>query len=298
MEKSDSRVIQATRVTWIGLFTNIILTLLKLVAGILGRSGAMIADGIHSLSDFATDVVILMGFRIVNKPADKTHHYGHGKFETLIATFIGVILFLVGVKILWSGMSNVHRVFQGYTLIQPGWIALYAAIISVITKEWLYRYTVNIGNRINSQAIVANAWHHRSDVFSSVGTMLGIGGAIVLGEKWHILDPLAAAAVSFFIIKIGISISYGSINELLEASLSEEMEKKILQTIEVTTGVIDHHNMRTRRVGNSVAIDIHIKVEKSLNVVEAHDIATLVEQNLKNSLGKETFVSIHIEPSN
>lgn len=297
MEKASERVAEATRVTWVGLFTNITLTLLKLVAGILGRSGAMIADGVHSLSDFATDIVILMGFRIVNKPADKTHNYGHGKFETLVTIIIGVVLILVGVKILWGGVSSIGRVMRGHILIQPGWIAFYAAVISILTKEWLYRYTVNIGNRIDSRAIVANAWHHRTDVFSSVGTMLGIGGAIVLGEKWRILDPLAAAAVSFFIIKIGVSISIGSINELLEASLSEDMEKKIMKIIEDTKGVIYSHNMRTRRIGNNIAIDIHIKVDKSLNIVEAHDIASRVERNLKDYLGDETFVSVHIEPS-
>ena len=261
-----------------------------------GRSGAMIADSVHSLSDFATDVVVLLGFQVVKKPVDKSHDYGHGKFETLVTTIIGLGLLWVGGAILWVGTKKIVQTTYGHALNKPGWIAFYAAIISIAVKEWLYQYTVIVGKKINSQAIIANAWHHRSDALSSVGTMLGIGGAILLGEKWRVLDPIAAIIVSFFIIQVAISISAGSINELLEASLNEETEKEILQIIKNTPGAQQPHSMKTRKIGNNIAIDIHVKVDKFLNVVQAHDIATLVEERLKDSFGRGTFISVHIEP--
>lgn len=293
----SNRCVKANRVTWVGMYVNIVLTLFKLIAGIFGQSAAMVADAFHSLSDFATDVVVLLGFRFVEKPVDKTHDYGHGKAETLSSVIIGIALFAVGFRIFWVGVHQIYNVYKGQVIPEPGLIAFYAAVISIVMKEWLYRYTIKTGKAINSPAVVANAWHHRSDAFSSIGTMIGIGGAILLGKKWHILDPIAALVVSVFIIRTAIRISLDSFNELLEASLDDESEKKILEIISSVSGVISPHELRTRRIGNYIAIDVHMEVNKTLNITAAHDISTEVEKKLREEFGKETFIYIHIEPS-
>lgn len=292
-----ARVLNARKVTLVGLVINVILTALKFFAGIAGSSAAMVADAIHSLSDFATDLVVLFGFHIIQKPADKTHKYGHGKVETLATVIIGVALFAVGLNILWGGDMTIIKTLRGRPLNPPGLIALYAAIISIITKEWLYQYTVRTGRKINSQAVIANAWHHRSDAFSSIGTMLGIGGAILLGDKWRILDPIAAVVVSFFIIHIAILISKTGLNELLEASVSETTEKEIMGVILSIPGIIDAHGMKSRRIGSAIAVDIHVEVDNSLTVTSAHDIATAVEGNIMNLFGEDTIINVHVEPS-
>ena len=287
----------ATRATWLGFIINFILSSLKLLAGIVGHSGAMVADAIHSFSDSATDIILLFGFKVAKKPADKTHDYGHGKVETLCTSIIGVVLFVVGLRILYGGVRNIVSSLGGNVIYMPGWIALCAALLSVIIKEWLYQYTIKVGKRIESQAVVANAWHHRSDALSSIGALLGIGGAIVLGGSWRILDPAAAVIVSFFIIKVSVVIFMGSLNELMEGSLSEDMKDKILAIAQNVPGVNNPHNLQTRRIGSAVAIDIHIEVNKTLNVEEAHDIATEVESQIVDIFGVQTFVSVHIEPS-
>lgn len=257
----------------------------------------MIADAIDSLSDFATDIVVLLSFRIVRKPADKEHDYGHGKFETLATSIIGIALFFVGIGILYTGSVNIYTVvYKNQNIEEPNIIALIAAIISIIIKEWLYRYTVIVGNNINSQAVIANAWHHRSDAFSSIGTFIGIGGAILLGEIWKILDPIAAVIVSFFIIKVSADISLGSIKELLEQSLDEEVENDIQKYIESVEGVLNSHNLKTRKIGNNIAIDIHIRVNNSLSIVQAHTITELIEKGIRKKYGDKTFISIHTEP--
>ncbi len=296
MSITNDRALRADRVTWVGFATNLLLFLFKFAAGIFGHSAAMIADAVHSVSDFITDIVVLVSFRIIRKPIDKGHDYGHGKFETLATTVVGIALLLVGVGILVSGLRNILMSFRGVPLGRPGIIALIAAVISIITKEWLYRYTVKTGREINSQAVIANAWHHRSDAFSSIGTMIGIGGAILLGEQWRILDPIAAVVVSIFIIKVAMSISISSIRELTEESLDDRDEREILSIVKNIPGVIEPHNLRTRRIGNSYAIDLHVRVDRDLSVTHGHDIASQVEAGLRERFGQESFVSIHIEP--
>jgi len=295
-DKMNKRTLSAKRVTWVGFFINLILTTFKLIAGIIGHSGAMIADAVHSLSDFATDIVVLASFRYVGKPADKDHDYGHGKYETLATAIIGGALLVVGFGIFWGGAAKIWDSLKGEHLAAPGGIALLAAIVSIIVKEWLYRYTARVGKRINSQAVIANAWHHRSDAYSSIGTMLGIGGAIVLGDKWHILDPLAAIVVSIFIIKVALGISSGSIKELCEESLDEAVEAEILQIASIYRGVTDTHNLRTRRIGCDIAVDFHIRVDPDMHVSEAHAIASKIESSIRDRFGYSTFVSIHVEP--
>ena len=290
------RVKEAKKVTWIGFFVNLILTAFKIVAGITGKSTAMIADGVHSLSDFVTDVLVILFMGISGKDKDQDHRYGHGKYETFATLLISLALLVVAVGIFWSGATKVIQVFVGVVLEQPSYIALWAAIISVISKEILYRYTKKIGSQIDSNAVIANAWHHRSDAFSSIGTTLGITGAIFLGEQWRILDPIAGLIVSFFIAKVAIQLGMPSVHELLERSLPQETEDIIIELINSHPDVIFHHNLKTRKIGNIYAIDVHIKLDKNISFVKSHDIATDIEVRLRKKFGEKTVTNIHTEP--
>ncbi|NPV51122.1 MAG: cation transporter [Candidatus Methanofastidiosum sp.] len=292
----EERTEKGVKVTLNGLIINIILTIFKFIAGFVGQSSAMIADAVHSSSDMISDIVVLFGFRYVKKPVDSTHNYGHGKVETLATAIVGLMLIVVAFFITLSGFEKLISSLKGNILPRPELIALYAAFISIISKEILYRYTVNIGKKIESKLIVANAWHHRSDAFSSIGTMIGIGGAIFLGEKWRILDPIAAILVSILIFKVAIEISKNSVKELLEASIDEEKKTEIFEKVSEVKGVKDYHKLRIRHVGHYHSMSIHILVDKSLNVTEAHNISTNVENAVKVLLGQETIVTIHIEP--
>ena len=284
------------QVTWAGSFVNFLLVIFKFIAGILGHSAAMIADAVHSLSDFATDIVVLIFTRISNKPQDKNHDYGHGKYETLATAIIGIVLFAVGASICWNGLQAIQTVWQGGRLPAPGMLAFAGAIISIVSKELIYRYTIHVGRKINSSAVIANAWHHRSDAFSSIGTAIGIGGAIVLGESWSVLDPMAAVVVSFFIMKVAVQLLKPCVDELTEKSLPDEMEKESCLITENTPGVSAIHNLRTRRIGNHYAIEMHIRMDGHLTLYEAHAKASVIENKLKEKYGNETHVGIHVEP--
>ncbi len=290
------RETQAVRVTWIGLAVNTVLTLFKYVAGFLGGSAAMIADATHSLTDLVTDIVVILGFRIVRKPADETHDYGHGKVEALLAGLCGITLIAAGFGIFWSGTHAIWHHFTGQEIGRPGMIAFVAAIISVVSKEWLYRYTIVWGRKLNSNAVIAKAWDHRSDAFSSIGTTLGIGGALFLGEPARILDPMAAVIVSVFIVRAAIPILKECMDELLEASLCEEHEKVLENLILSVEGIRGTHKLRTRKIGPVIAIDVHILMDESLSLVEAHEISTRVERLLRDNLGTGTYISLHMEP--
>lgn len=291
-----SRSNKAQSVTWLGFFTNIILSAFKLLAGIVGNSAAMVADAVESISDIATNAVILAFLRVSDKEVDEDHKYGHGKFETFATLIISLALLLVAVGIFWNGTMSILESLSGKIIEEPSMIALIAAVVSIVIKEWLYRYTIKIGKGINNQAVVANAWHHRSDAFSSIGTLIGIAGAIFLGDKWRILDPLAGVIVSFFIMNIAIKLGMPSVKELLEGALPNDVEKEILEIIHQTPGVLDSHRLKTRKIGNTYAIDIHIKLDPQLTLTESHDIATEVEQSLFRKYGRRTHVNIHMEP--
>ena len=224
MENKDKETARREReiykVTIVGSVVNFLLLLFKFFAGIVGHSAAMLADAVHSLSDFVTDIIVLVFVRLSSKPEDADHDYGHGKYETLATAIIGLCLFIVGLGILWNGAQSIWHVIQGGVLPRPGMLALVAAVVSIVSKEALYQYTVFKGRKLQSQAVVANAWHHRSDAFSSIGTLVGIGGAILLGDAWCVLDPIAAVVVSFFILKVSVKLLVPSMNELLEKSKS------------------------------------------------------------------------------
>ena len=283
-------------ITLLGAVVNIALTVLKIVAGVLGRSAAMIADGVHSLSDLLSDIVVIVFTHISSKGKDRDHSFGHGKFETLATLIVSVILMAVGADLMAGGVKSIIAVMGGEVLPKPGYIALAAAIVSIAAKEILYRATVRKGQKVNSPVVIANAWHHRSDAFSSIGSLAGIGGAILLGEKWTVLDPLASCAISVAIIVVAVKMALPSLAELLETSLPEDIEKEITQTAMEVAGVNDIHELKTRRNGISFIIDAHIVVSPDMTVVEAHDIATAVEDRLREKYGNETQISIHVEP--
>lgn len=292
----DAREKGIYKVTVVGSIVNALLLVLKFVAGIVGNSAAMIADAVHSLSDFVTDIIVIVFVRISNKPEDKEHDYGHGKYETLATLMIGVILFFVGLGIFWNGASAIYGVFNGRQIESPGMIAFWAAVVSIVLKEALYHYTIIRGRKLCSQSVVANAWHHRSDAFSSIGTAVGIGGAILLGDRWVILDPIAAVVVSFFICKVAVQLALPCLEELLEKSLPEETERDILSILQDFPEVSDPHHLRTRRIGNYCAVEVHIRMDGSTPLSEAHDTASAIESRIRNLLGPSTIVSIHLEP--
>ncbi len=294
----DTRSSEAKKVTWVGFFVNTVLTITKIGAGILGHSSAMIADGIHSLSDFFTDIVVLVGFKFTEKPADEGHSYGHEKYETFATVIIGLVLFFAGFGILQKGVINVYGVLvENEIIARPGIIAVLAAIISIITKEMLYRYTKGVGEKIKSPAVIANGWHHRTDAFSSIGTLFGISCAYFLGEKWTILDPITAILVSMFIIIVAIKIMVPAVNELLEASLNEDEIKYITNLFDASIDVLNYHNMRTRRIGNKVAIEAHLQFDKDISLYAAHVISDALEQKLRYYFGRRSIITLHLEPN-
>lgn len=296
MEKELIRSKEAKNVTLVGFAVNSVLTICKILAGIFGKSGAMLADGIHSLSDFLTDIVVLIGFRFTEQPEDECHNYGHDKYETLATTVISLFLAIVGFEILKSGVGNIIKVINGEVLPKPKSIALVAAIISIVFKELLFRYTIKVGKKIGSSAVVANGWHHRSDAFSSIGTLIGIGGAILLGSGWTVLDPIASIVVSVFIFKVAYDILMPAVHELMESSLSTEEQGKIEMVIAKQERVKSYHKLRTRRLGTRVVIEFHMLVDEELDVKTAHNVSIEIEEELRVLFGENSIITIHIEP--
>jgi cation diffusion facilitator family transporter len=285
------------KVTLVGGAVNVVLLVFKFVAGILGHSAAMVADAVHSLSDFVTDVIVLVFVRISSKPKDKSHDYGHGKYETLAMTIIGVALLAAAIGIIYGGAVKIADWLGGQQLEAPGMLALWAALLSIVLKEAVYRYSMVKARQLNSQAVEANAWHHRSDALSSVGTAIGIGGAIFLGQRWTVLDPVASVIVGAFIVKVAVELLRRGIGDLLEQSLPDEIESEILQLATTVEGIAEPHDLRTRRIGNHYAIELHILVDGDIPLREAHDRASEVEELLKSHYGEDTHVVVHVEPT-
>ena len=284
------------KVTLVGGAVNVVLLVFKFVAGIVGHSAAMVADAVHSLSDFVTDVVVIAFVHISGKPKDKSHDYGHAKYETLAMTVIGVALLAVAVGIVYSGVVKIAAWAGGAQLEAPGTLALWAALLSVALKEGVYRYSMVKARQLESQAVEANAWHHRSDALSSIGTAVGIGGAIVLGQRWTVLDPVASVVVGLFIVKVSIELLRRGIGDLMEQSLPDEVEEEILHLAGSVDGVTMPHDLRTRRLGNHYAIELHVLMDPDITLREAHDKASEVEALLRLHYGRETHVAVHVEP--
>ncbi|MBO4567136.1 MAG: cation transporter [Bacteroidales bacterium] len=287
---------ELTVVTLVGSFGNLVLLTFKFVAGIVAGSAAMVADAVHSLSDFLTDLIVLVFVRIGAKPQDESHDYGHGKFETLATLFVALALVGAAIGIIVSGALKIARWIQGETLETPGMLALWAALLSIVVKEILYRYTVAKGKKLESPAVVANAWHHRSDALSSIGAAIGIGGAILLGQRWAVLDPLASIVVGAMLVKVAWDLLKVSTGELTDKSLSAETEREIEDIIHSFPEVSEPHNLRTRRIGNRIAIEAHVRMEGDMSLRQAHDIVSAIEHKIKDRFGKSTLVTIHMEP--
>ncbi|MBQ2161683.1 MAG: cation transporter [Bacteroidales bacterium] len=287
---------EISKVTLVGGAGNLLLLAFKFTAGILAHSAAMMADAVHSLSDFITDIVVLVFVGISARPQDSTHDYGHGKFETLATFFIGLALAAAAIGIVVNGAVKFASWLNGEELAAPGTLALWAALISIVVKEILYRYTASKGRKLESPAVVANAWHHRSDALSSIAAAVGIGGAILLGKRWTVLDPLASIVVGAMLLKVAWELVKPSLGELTEKSLPEETEKEILDIICSDPAVSHPHNLRTRRIGNRIAIEVHVRMDGDMPLREAHNKASLIERKLRDRFGPQTHVTVHTEP--
>lgn len=290
------RTAKVTFVTLVGSVVNIILTVFKIFAGVLGRSTAMIADGIHSLSDLLSDIVVIVFVKISAKGRDKDHDYGHGKFETFATLIISLMLIVVAVNLMSGGINKIRQILDGGEVSSPGMIALWAAVASIVLKEILYRYTIIQGRTLNSPMMIANAWHHRSDAFSSVGSLLGIAGAIFLGDKFVILDPITGCVISIFILVMAVKMSVPAIKELLDVSLPDDVEEKIEATAKSVKGVVDLHELKTRREGPGIIMEGHLVLDSDISLKEAHNISKKVEESLRKEFGPETQISLHLEP--
>ncbi len=294
--KTEPREKEIYKVTLIGGAVNMLLLVFKFVAGVLGHSSAMIADAIHSLSDFVTDIIVLVFVKISSKPQDKSHDYGHGKYETLALTIIGIALMAVAISIIVKGAIRIAGWTNGEVLEAPGMLAFWAAVVSIVLKEAVYRYSIIKAKKLNSKALEANAWHHRSDALSSIGTAVGIGGAIFLGQRWTILDPIASVVVGAFIVKVAFDLLKNGIGDLMEQSLPDKVEDEILKLVAELPGISEPHELRTRRIGNHYAIELHILMDGNISLKEAHDKASEVEDVLRQHYGEETHVAVHVEP--
>ena len=291
-----SRQKEIYKVTLVGSAGNAALLTFKFIAGILGNSSAMIADAVHSLSDFVTDLLVLVFVSISAKPQDQSHDYGHGKFETIASFLIGLALVAAATGIVVSGVLKLISWWGGTQLEAPGWIALWAALLSIAIKEVLYQYTARKGRELDSQVMIANAWHHRSDALSSIGAAIGIGLAVLLGQRWTVFDPLASIVVGLRLVKVAYELLKQSIGELTESSLPAETEQEIVQIIQSFDDVQQPHNLRTRRIGNRIAIEAHVRMDGQLPLDTVHDRATTIERKLKERFGPDTHVALHMEP--
>lgn len=284
------------KVTIIGAIGNFLLLVAKYIAGFLGNSVAMIADATHSLSDFITDIVVLVFVKISGKPIDKRYDYGYGKYETLATVIIAIAVFLIGIGIAVSGVREIASFFMGELIKSPSILAFIACIISIVSKEVLYRYTLIVGRRVDSDMVVANAWNHRTDVFSSIGAALGIGGAIVGGAKWAFLDPVAAIIVSAVIIRASVKLLKPSLCELLEVSLSDDVEYEIRNIAVSFNGVTQAENLKTRKIGNYYAIEFHVVLDGNYSLKQSHSIISKIERKIKERFGNRTHIIIYPKP--
>ncbi len=293
----NSRTSEIQRITLWGALGNIALTIIKFIAGLLGGSAAMVADAVHSASDLVSDIIVIVFARISAQGKDKGHDYGHGKFETMATVIVSILLLAVGVEMVVSSYHQVMSVLSGNSLPAPENIALWAAVVSIVAKEFLFQWTIRVGKRLSSQVVIANAWHHRTDAFSSIGSLIGIGGAILLGGEWTILDPIVGGVISIIIVIVAIRMVIPALSELTEASLPEEIESQIVEIASSVDGVDDIHDLKTRRCGHYCIADFHLVVDPQMSILVAHDITVRIEEKLREKFGNEMLINIHIEPS-
>ena len=290
------RVKEIAKVTLKGSIVNLLLVCVKVAAGVAGHSAAMVSDAVHSLSDLLTDFVVLAFVRVSGRPKDASHDYGHGKFETMASLLIGIFLAAAAIGIVVSGAVKLSSWLQGENIPAPGRMALWAALLSIAAKELLFRYTDAKGRKLDSPALRANAWHHRSDALSSIGAAIGIGGALLLGDRWTVLDPLASIVIGAMLVKVAWDLLGPSFGELTDSSLPAETEQEIIRMIRDIPGIFEPHNLRTRRIGRLIAAEVHIRLDGSQSLSEAHEKASEVERRFKERFGRESHIIVHMEP--
>lgn len=278
--------LKTSAVTIIG---NVLLAIIKIFAGIAGRSSAVLADGFHTLSDVLTTVVAVMGLKISTKKADKDHPYGHEKYEPIFGKAISIVLVITGLLIGYEAL----KILISGKVETPGYIALGAAFISIIAKEIMFRYTMRTAKKIKSFSLEADAWHHRSDALSSIGTFLGVLGAR-LGLS--ILDPIAGIVVSIIIIKVGVDLYLDSVRSLVDESASPAIVEQIKTITQSVQGVKTIPDLKTRTFGSKIYVDIDIKVEASITVKEGHDIAKEVHDSIEEQVEGVKHCMVHVEP--
>ncbi len=292
MRSTDNEAIAATRrVTWAGLVVNLLLSALKFVTGILGNSQAVVADAVHSVSDTVTDLAVIFGVKFWNAPPDEDHPYGHRRIETLITVFIGVVLAVVAVELARDAIRGIQSAEEHI----PRWIALIGAGASIVSKEILYRVTVRIGHKQKSPALIANAWHHRSDAFSSIPALLAVVAAII-DPRLAVLDHVGAIVVAVFILKVAWDIAWPALKELTDAGACKKEHETIVRIAMSVEGVRTAHAVRSRRVGQTLHVDMHIEVDADISVYDGHEIATRVKRRLIDEGPGIADVVVHIEP--
>ncbi len=296
MGNQQSKIREINKVTLVGIFVNLFLSGIKISAGLLGNSSALFADGLHSLSDFSTDIAAYLGARFGDKPPDDYHNYGYGKYESLATLIIALFLGFVALQIFIDGFRTILSILRGDILAIPSWWAFFAALASILLNEGLFRYTLAVGKKINSDSILANAWHHRSDGWTSIGALMGVGGAILLGGQWVMLDPVAAIIVSLLVLKVAVHIFIPAIRELMDFTLHNNELEKIYSTIDRYEEILDYHKLRSRKAGGKIVLEFHIVLDGDLSLKKSHDIADALEKELRELLGKSAIITIHIEP--
>lgn len=284
------------RITWRVAGANLGLSLLKVLAGYFGHSQAVLADGVHSASDFVTDILLLVSLRIAAKPPDADHQYGHKRVETLMAAAFGLILVGVGASFIRSGVIRIDQILNHGLRYEITWIAMAGALVTAVCKEYLYYYNLRWGTRLNNQGIVANAWENRSDAMSSFGTFVGITAVVVGGQRWTVLDPIITVIVAVLIIRFALGILLPNINILIGRSADQDVVENIRAAAESVPGVQDAHSIRTRFEGSDLAVDLHLDVLPTISVASGHELAEQVEKRIKASVPTVEEVVVHVEP--
>ena len=276
------------KVTLIGTASNLILSIIKFAGGIIGHSAAMVADATHSVSDLLTDMIVLIMLKVGQKPKDEDHPYGHGKAETLGTTVVGFIIISVGIGLAYEAWEMIQ---SGIARI-PEPLAAGTALISIFIKEWLFRYTRSVGEKSNNSLLLANAWHHRSDAISSIAALVGIIGAML---GFPALDPIAATMVAFMIMKVGYELTLGGFRDLMDTALDEKDTQSIQVAIDDVSGVLKSHDLRTRKIGGEILMDVHIQVDSDLTVTEGHEVAERVRRKLIKNYPNTQDVLVHVD---
>lgn len=278
-------------VTWVGLVLNVLLVAGKIMAGLAARSQALVADGIHSMSDLFTDIIVLIGLKFGRKGEDENHPFGHARIETIASMLVGATLFVVGLGIAYNAVTSIydHRVAK------PGLLAIVVAMVSIVLKEAMYWYTLSVGKKIKSLAVIGNAWHHRSDALSSVAVLLGVTAAYI-DPSWHLADAYAALVVTFFICKVGFSMSWEALKQVVDTAPSKKVLDQLVEIASQIDGVLEVHDVRARYSGSQIFVEMHIVVNPNLSVRDGHRIAATAEARLINEVSDVSRVIVHVDP--